>query len=442
MWKDLPKFLISVEALFGNFYIAVSRGFFIPMLTYSGYDLRSTSYVTITAASIGIVLALTAYRYIDVMSKNIKAKLLAFHTVERSLFALLPFLLEFPSVMVAVYGIALTSSMFTSILMTAALMAVFRGSEFVEASVLRSSVGAAAAIIGSVYSTTMAAAIEPPALYYVAYITASLVGFVATASIIPYRVPDEASLNHAGSSTVEEVEMRKVNTFLMLSLMMGGGNLVGLAWPQLLKSSDYPISLALALNIAGSVGSVVGPYMWRGYRMYVTAILTNTLSTATIPFLAHPLLHVALSAVLSATFVGVNLVASAIYARYAGAVGVIRASVLLSSSNLVGQLIASLIGMSGLGYFPVFALATTLKLLALLIAVLGLPETAIVPTRTAFNYGKLIYSVSVSGYMLTIEASLRVLLTVLRVIAITILIALLIFAHKVLELLLVGIPVE
>lgn len=430
MRKNVAKILMSMEAFFGGFYVAVTRGLFVPMLTYSGYTLNALSQVTFYAALMNVILSYLIYNHPSLLAKNVKMKLLVVHGLERLLFALLPFLIGIPDLLIIVYGIALTVTIPVGVLLNVALLNVFVQDEFVEVNILRAALGAASSLLGSIYAIFVAALIEAPVSYYVAYISSSLVGLFATAVLIYYDMPKEFSESR-GTVGVEEVEVRKTNTFLMLILMMSGGNLVGLAWPQLLKIMNSPLYLTIALNLAGNLGGIVGPYLWKGYRAYVLAIAINIVFTSAIPFLINPLTHVIVSAVLSATFIGANLIASAIYSKYVESLGIIKASTFLTSSSAVGLLIASVLGR----YLPdapllVFGLATLLKLLALFVCVLAIPETAVVPPRTAYGYGKFIYLVSIIGYTFTVETSKRVFKLFIQLVALVLLLTLILLLYE------------
>ncbi len=109
-------------------------------------------------------------------------------------------------------------------------------------------------------------------------------------------------------------------------------------------------------------------------------------------------------------------------------------------SGLVGLLTASLIGK----YMPqnpflIYGLAASLKALALLVVLIAIPETAVVPTETAYGYGKLIYAASVLGYTFTVETSLKIFKIFLQVLALTTLALLLLFIYGVVIILTSGV---
>ena len=435
MRKNIAKILMSMEAFFGGFYVAVTRGLFVPMLTYSGYTLSTLSQVTFFAALMNVILSYLIYNYPEFLAKNVKMKLLLVHGLERLLFAVLPFLISFPDLLIVVYGVALTVTIPVGVLLNVALLNVFEQEEFVEINVLRAALGATSSLLGSIYSMFITAFVEAPTSYYTAYVSSSIVGLLATASLIYYDVPKDFTKSRE-TKVLEETEVKKINTFLMLILMMGGGNLIGLAWPQLLKSINSPLYITIALNLAGNLGGIVGPYLWKGYRAYVLAVAINVAFTSSIPFLGDPLAHVVVSAILSATFIGANLIASAIYSKYVESLGVIKASTFLTSSSAAGLLIASVLGR----YLPnspllIFSVATLFKFLALLVCILAIPETAVVPPKTAYGYGKLIYSISIIGYTFTVETSKRALKLFIQLVALVFLLTLILLLYELITLL-------
>lgn len=137
MRKSIAKILMGVEAFFGGFYVAVTRGLFVPMLTYSGYTLNALSQVTFFAALMNVIISYLIYNYPEALAKNIKTKLLLVHGLEKLLFAVLPFLIGFPDILIIVYGVALTVTIPVGVLLNVALLNVFVQEEFVEISVLR-----------------------------------------------------------------------------------------------------------------------------------------------------------------------------------------------------------------------------------------------------------------------------------------------------------------
>ncbi|HID06832.1 MAG TPA: hypothetical protein EYP10_06760, partial [Armatimonadetes bacterium] len=294
------------------------------------------------------------------------------------------------------------------ILLNVAMLGVFSGADFVDVGVKRAAAGSAASILGTLFVTYVAAALPPPESYYLAYVSAALVGLTATAVLVMYKVPAEVDVS-AAAELAEEVDIKKVNTFVLLTLMFVGENLLGLAWSPLLKGLGAPVYMAVALSLAGSVGGVVGPYLWKGYRRYTLAIAINVALTATIPLVVWAPAHVALAALATMTFIGANLIAMSIYSRYVRALGVVGASTFLTAAGSAGLLGASLIG----GYVTgdprvALAMAAGFKFAALGVALLAIPETAVVPPPTAYGYGRLVYSSSVMGYTFTVETSKRV----------------------------------
>lgn len=86
---------MSMEAFFGGFYVAVTRGLFIPMLTYQNYPVNLLSYVSLVAALLSIFVSYLIYAKPYVITGNVKIKLIIAHAGERLLWMSLPFMDEF-----------------------------------------------------------------------------------------------------------------------------------------------------------------------------------------------------------------------------------------------------------------------------------------------------------------------------------------------------------
>lgn len=430
--RNSMKLLMSMEALFGGFYVAVTRGLFIPMLAFQNYPVYLLSYVSLIASLFSIIVSYLIYVKPNVVTGNVKVKLLIVHTSERFLWMSLPFMINFPITLSIMYALAQAITIPVGILLNLALFLSFKDEELIDVNILRSAIGSAASILGSLFIIYSVAAIKPPESYYVAYVSGSLTGLVASISLLfyPSNILRSDSQQQFKAKT-EEIEVRRVNIFILLTLALAGANLVGLGWAPLLKDMGAPLYLVTALSLVGSLGGIIGPYLWKGYKSYTYAMVLNTFCTLLIFFTPWPLVHLGYSAVLSMTFVGFNFIALSIYSKYIRSLGIVEASVLLTAANSVGLLIASITGMYIDNLFVLFLLSSIYKLSAVIVSLLAIPESAIVPVETAYGYSRLIYSIGVMGYTFTMETSKRVIKLFVQSLALAILVALLYFIYRV-----------
>ncbi|MEM4522703.1 MAG: hypothetical protein QW738_05805 [Nitrososphaeria archaeon] len=431
MMKDFGKLLMVLEAFFGGFYVAVSRNLFVPMLAYSGYSLQLISYVTLAAALLSIIASYLIYNYPKIVESRTKLKLILFHAIERFIWFSLPFMLNNPNFMIVTYAIAQGFTIPVGVLITVAMFTQYQENDFVDLTIKRTAASSAASILGMMFSTYVSAEISPPQSYLAAYSTALLVGLVSTLTLVPYNISSE--IKGAQDYTIsEEIEFKRINTFVLFALMMVGGNILGLSWSPLLRNLNAPVYIAVGLSLAGSVGGTIGPYLWKGYRQYLLAIMFNIAVTTSVMFITIPEIHLILSFLASMTFLGVNLLATSIYSRYVKVFGVVKASMFLTSANSVGLLIASFIT-SFITSEPTIAIvfSTAFRLLALLVALFAIPETAITPPSTTYEFGRIVYSSSVLGYTFTVTASKSMIKFMIEILALTFIIALLYFIYRI-----------
>ncbi|MGC8948781.1 MAG: hypothetical protein ACP5OK_05535 [Thermoprotei archaeon] len=430
--QNSAKLLMYIEALFGGFYVAVTRGLFIPMLTYQNYPVNLLSYVSLIAALLSILISYLIYAKPNVFTGNVKTKLLIVHATERFFWMSLPFMISSPEILSIMYALAQAITIPVGILLNLALFLSFKDDELIDVNVVRSSIGSASSILGSLFIIYTTATVKPPESYYIAYIYGSLTGLIASISLLFYP----SNMLHSDSQQqfkkkTEEIEVRRVNIFILLTLALAGANLIGLGWSPLLKGMNAPLYLVTALSLAGSLGGIIGPYLWKGLKSYTYAMILNTLFTLLLFFTPWPLVHLGYSAILSMTFVGFNFIALSIYSKYIRSLGIVEASVLLTASNSVGLLMASITGLYINNLLFLFLLASIFKLSALIISLLAIPESAIVPVETAYGYSRLIYSIGVMGYTFTMETSKRTIKLFIQSLALAILITLLYFIYRV-----------
>ncbi|RDD53473.1 MAG: hypothetical protein BA066_04245 [Candidatus Korarchaeota archaeon NZ13-K] len=431
----IRRVALVLEALLGGFYVSVTRGLFVPMLTYSGYPTGLISQVLLPTSIGGILISLLLYERPGMLTNSFRYSLLLLHISEKIAWLFLPFLLQDPRLVSAAYLMANIISAIVSIAMGALIFSIFGAEEVIEISIHRSAASSAASILGSLFMTYVSAALEPPSSYQLCYITAALIGLSSSLSLllvpgIPGRIFEEAREE-------EEAKVRSSAALLVLSLMLAGGNMVGISWSPLLREMGAPMYLAVALSVTANLGGALGSYLWRSYRAYALAILMNTVITLTIPFIRVPVYHVGLSLLTSLTFIGANLLGTQIFSDVSRRLGRVRASAYLTSSNYTGLLLAVMISMARpFSSSQLLLLAGLIKLSGLALTLLAIPETAVIPARRAYEVSRMIYSTSLLGYSFTSQASREFLRTMIATIFLTILVTVLYVIYRVVTLIL------
>lgn len=400
----VKRVALVLEAFLGGFYVAVTRGLFVPMLAYSGYSVDLISKVLLPTSVGGILASLALYRKPEILTGSFKYSLLLLHVAERIAWFSLPFLVRDALTLATAYLLANIISAVVSISIASLIFSIFPAEEVMEVSVQRSAASSAASLIGSLFITYVSAAVEPPQSYYFSYTTAMLIGLSSSLSLL--LIPSIPSMISEASSETEEVRIRSSIAIIVMSLMLAGANMVGISWSPFLKEIGAPVYLAVSLSITGNLGGAIGSYLWRGYRGYAIAMLLNTLATLLIPFVHIAAYHVGISFLTSLTFIGANLLGMQIFSEVSKKLGRVRASAYLTSSNYLGLLLATLLSIAWpLEPSQTLILAGFIKLSGLVLTLLAVPEAAVIPARRAYELSRMLYSTSLLGYSFTLQAS-------------------------------------
>lgn len=430
MWSEREsKAVLVVEAFFGSLYVTVTRGLFIVMLSYSGYEMSSISIVSLFSALLGVLVSYLLYYKQSIIYRKFKLKMVIAHGAERFLWMSLPFFVWNREATAVLYSLSMAITVPVGVFISSAMMALFKGEELDDLNAKRNVASAAASLIAGVFMTLSLALLPAPESYYITYVSAGLLGLSSTFAVSMLKIQgvDEKEV----LALHEEDRAKLTTTFLFLIIMFTGSNMLGIAWIPYLKGMGAPSYIAALMNLVGSIGGIIGPYLFRSFRHHRIAVSTNALVTFSIPFILVPLVHPALSFMTSATFVSVNLLSMLIYSGYVENLGIARASVLLTASSFIGLVIASFLGLF-LQPFLLLILAGISKIIAALIVTFAVPETAVVPKEVAMGYARLIHSVSTAGYMTAAVVSRQAILTALKVFSFSLLLVLVYLIYRLL----------
>jgi hypothetical protein len=143
--------------------------------------------------------------------------------------------------------------------------------------------------------------------------------------------------------------------------------------------------------------------------------------------------HVAINVYTSFTYTGANFLGSFLFARYNKWFGAVKSSVLMAMLGNLAQLTAASLGIFTKENFVLaFSTALAIKASATLLALFTIPEVAVVPEDVARTYSQVLYNNSLTGYRMSIEISKETLLTILRLLAFSLVIAALYVIYRVL----------
>jgi hypothetical protein len=430
MWnKGESKAILVVEAFFGSLYVTVTRGLFIVMLSYSGYEMSSISMVSLFSAVLGVLISYLLYYKQSIIYGRFKSKMVTVHGAERLLWMSLPFFVWNREITTLLYSLSMAITVPVGVFISSAMMALFKGEELDDLNAKRNVASAAASLLAGIFMTISLALLPAPESYYISYVSAGLLGLSSTFAVSMLRIQrleEEKVL-----ALHEEDRIKLSTTFIFLIIMFTGSNMLGIAWIPYIKGIGAPSYIAALMNLVGSIGGIIGPYLFRSYRHHRVAISANAFATLSVPFILVPIAHPVLSFVTSATFVSVSLLSMLVYSSYVENLGIARASVLLTASSFIGLVMASLLGLF-LQPFMLLILAGLSKILAALIVAFAVPETAVVPREVAMGYARLIHSVSTAGYMTIAVISRQAIATALKIFAFSFLLILVYFIYRLL----------
>ena len=413
----LVFFSFSAEALIAGFYIAVTRSITPILLIASGYRLEDILLVNGFAGLFSLVIGLALYKYGS--RKISKLKLLIVHVLERTMWFTIPFMVGNKVLLTLVYGLAVASTLPTSIYMQSTILSSFNNMEYRRIVSVRTALASFSSILGHVFVVLTLATLSGQGKYLGLYETAFGIGILS--SIIVALTPKNVFKNSATMvrNGGLEAEVKATNTFILLVAILSSYMLLNMAWtPRIMYDLKAPDYIAASIGFAQTVAAIGSSFFWanRNSRTYRYALIM----LASMPLLVYttlePKFHIALALTYGFSIVGVNLYAARMYSGLVGEIGVFRAGLLLASTNSFALTLASIVGYSvSASPSMVFTASAILGIAGLTIALTGFPEFAIIPKNYVQLYSKIMYQTGVSSYNLAVcavsesaKASLRI----------------------------------
>ena len=430
--RGLVFFSFSAEALIAGFYIAVTRSITPILLIASGYRLEDILLVNGFAGLFSLIIGLLLYKY---GSRRIsKLKLLMVHVLERAMWFAIPFMVGDRFLLTLVYGLAVASTLPTSIYMQTAILSSFSGVEYRRVVSVRSGLAAFSSILGHVFVVLTLATLTGQGKYLGLYETAFGIGVLS--SVIIALTPKNAFKN---SVTMVrnggfEAEAKATNTYILLVAILSSYMLLNMAWtPRIMYDLKAPDYIAASIGFAQTAAAIGSSFFWanRSSRTYRYALIMLTSMPLLVYITLEPRFHIALALMYGFSIVGVNLYAARMYSGLVGEIGVFRAGLLLASTGSFALTLASIIGYTvSAASSMVFLASAILGIAGLTIALTGFPEFAIIPKNYVQLYSKIMYQTSISSYNLAAYAISESAKTSLRIIGLSITLILLFIIYR------------
>ncbi len=393
--------LFVLEAVSGGFYVIISRGITPIFLVASGYMLRDLLLLNVFAGLLSLLVALLLYRSMAYRAaqRNVKARILVSMIVERFLWFMIPWGVG-GDYLIILYALALASTIPTGVYLNIAFFTSFNEQRYRKLIAYRTMASSIASIIGQIIMITILAVGEPPWKYITLYTIAFSVGLISVAivSLIPLR---RIELKIAGKAE-EEAEIHAGNIYLLLVALLASANLLSISWvPRIMRDLGAPDYFAATIGFIQTITNIFASMFW--VRRRITSYRYAIILLASVPILVFltpiPIGHLGIAVLYSFAFVGTNFYAGITYASIVKRLGAPKASVLLSSAGALAIVLAGIIGyLLVFSTLLVFLAASVFSLIGLSIALIALPELAIIPPSYTRFYSRVLYQSSITSY--------------------------------------------
>ncbi len=428
-----PKLSLIVEAGTGGFYVAITRSFFIIMLSYAGYNLTLISIIFLIQAIASTIYAVYIYKRGTFSHNILRILTIVCHGLERIFWMILPLFIYFKIVEICIACIAMFITTPVGIFLNYLIYSSFTGRDIVDIVSKRFAIGSATSIIGILLSIITIWIFHGNLIVYTyLYLLSGFVGLIGTSVLLIAEF--KPIISTVQISTVRfEVEIGKVTSLLFYILFCSCINLIYMIWIPYMKSILKASQIyATIIAISGSVGTIVGSLVWRSNNLCRISLVILVLSTCLPILISSVYIQPLLYFIFSTCTMGGFILITAIYSTYVTELGTLRVSALSQIGYEVGTLIASIISMLLKNYYILFLIATGIGGLTLSIVLIAIPEVAIVPRSLALNYARTIYNISITSLTYTTLFTKETAKLFIRILGLTLLISIIYAIYKIL----------
>ncbi|MCD6324426.1 MAG: hypothetical protein J7L55_04900, partial [Desulfurococcales archaeon] len=254
--------LLALEAVFGGFYVSVSRGVTpIFLVSNLGLDLKGLLELNFIAGGLALIVSGILYRFLKNGGREVKGRLIASLVIERLLWLSIPFAAYSTPLLALTYAGAVAATVPTGVFLYSAFLTYFQGLRFKRLIAYRTMGSSISSIAGQLTLITILALGEGIWKYILLYVTAFSVGLVSVGLAV--LTPLKGVRITQARSVEEEIDIQAVNTFILMLLMMTGVNLLTLAWvPRLIRDLHTPDYFPALLTAAQTLTAVTASLFW------------------------------------------------------------------------------------------------------------------------------------------------------------------------------------
>lgn len=408
------KWILILEAVFAGAYISLTRGLFVIYLTSIGYGVEGISFIVLVSAAASLLIGIFLYKQPSFIVRRVKLKLISFHALERIMWLLIP--LTTSSLLISVlYSAYMIFSSFISTFIAFTIYGSLTEYSIRDVTAKRSAANGISSILGFALGIFLLAFLPSEDKFTYIFPLGCFLGLMSTFLILFLNL---SHLEGASFPRVTEQPEKVFSASSFFLVLLASGNLMGIVWvPYVMNYLNGPDFLAASMSLAGTLSSIVASLFWRkkAFKTLRVGLALNTLGPALVLATSWPTLHVAINAYTSFTYTGANFLGTFLFAKYNKWFGAVKSSVLLVILGNLAQLIAAPLGiLTKENYVIVFSIVLMIKVLAIILAFVTIPEVAVVPEDVARTYSQVLYNNSLTGYRMSIEISRETILTTLR----------------------------
>jgi hypothetical protein len=423
------KLLLILEALFSGVYMALTRGLLFVYLVSVGLSIEEISIVIGISGFLTVIVNFLLYKHPKFLTNKIWLKFIIFHGLERILFIFIPLTKNY-FLISAIFGAI--NSLPIGTFINLIIYGSFSEDDIKEVTAKRTASFNVSSIIGFTMAIIFIAFMPSNIKFIYPYFLGSIIGLLSTFTVAFMKIsPLEGTI--AIPKIVEQPE-RLFSTSLYFVFMLTSGNLLAMVWvPYVMNYLGGPDYLVVAMNLAGMLASVIASLFWKNlpFKTLRNSIGLDTVASILALIIPYPTIHPIISAISSFTYTGSNFIGNFLFARYNRWLGAIKSSILLLIVlGLAQTAIAPITILLKGNYFSIILSVIILKLIAFLLALITIPEIAIIPEQTARTYSFLIYNNSLTGYRISVEFSKDVILITLRLIGLSLILLILYIIYR------------
>jgi len=426
------RWILVLEALFAGAYISLTRGLFVIYLTSIGQKVEEISFIVLVSAAAALFIGTFIYKKPSFIVRRVKHKLVVFHAFERIMWLLIP--LTANGLLISLlYSAYMIFSSLISTFLAFTIYGSLTEDLIRDVTAKRSAANGISSILGFALGVFLLAFLPFQTKFSYIFPLGALLGLIST---FLFLFLDLSHLEGKPFPQIIEQPEKVFSASSFFVILMASGNFMGIVWaPYVMNNLGGPDFLAAFMNLAGTLSSIVASLYWRkkAFKTIRIGLALNTLGPAIIWAAPEPTMHVAINVYTSFTYTGANFLGTFLFARYNKWFGAVKSSVLLAILGNLAQLIAASLGIFARENFVLaFSTALAIKGMATILALVTIPEVAVVPEDVARTYSQVLYNNSLTGYRMSIEISKETILTTFRLLAFSLVIAALYLIYRIL----------